>query len=162
MDFLASHLSAGSKTGYDYAFRKFVVFCSTLKVDPFNCMPAVLVKYVRHLYENGASYSTVNFHRSAVAKFHSGLDGVSIGSHPLVSQALKAVFRLRPPLPKYVATYDITKVFGYLQSLPNNESLNLKLLTLKTLFLLTTSIISRVSSVSRLGPDLLVFKVGVL
>ena len=94
-------------------------------------------------------------------KFHSGLDGVSIGSHPLVSQALKAVFRLRPPLPKYVATYDITKVFGYLQSLPSNESLSLKLLTLKTLFLLTTSIISRVSSVSRLGPDLLLFKVGV-
>ena len=121
-------------------------------------MPAVLVKYVRHLYENGASYSTINLHRSAVAKFHSGLDGVSIGSHPLVSQALKAVFRLRPPLPKYVATYDITKVFGYLQSLPSNESLSLKLLTLKTLFLLTTSIISRVS---RLGPDLLLFKVRV-
>ena len=159
LDFLSCHLSVGSKSGYGYAFQKFVRFCATLNVDPYNCMPAVLVKYVRHLYESGASYSAVNFHRSAVAKFHFGLDGQSIGSHPLVSQAVKAVFRLRPPLPRYVATYDITKIFSYLQSLPDNQTLSLKQLTLKTTFLLTTAIISRVSSLCSLGPDVLVYKV---
>ena len=82
-----------------------------------------------------------------------------MGNLPLVSQAVKAVFRLRPPLPKYVATFDITKVFSYLQSLPSNEKLSLKLLTVKCLFLLTTSIISRVSSIRSLGPTLLVYKV---
>ena len=83
-----------------------------------------------------------------------------MGSHPLVSQAVRAVFRLRPPLPKYVTTFDITKVFAYIQSLPPNEDMGLKFLTLKCMFLLTTAIISRVSSVSRLGPELLVYKVS--
>lgn len=160
LDFLANHLSDGSKTGYNYAFKKFIQFCSNFHVDPFTCGPAILVKYIRHLYDNNATYNTVNYHRSAVSKFHSGFAGMKLGSHPLVSQAVKAVFRLRPPLPKYVATFDITKVFAYLQSLPPNEEISLKFLTLKCMFLLTTAIISRVSSVNRLGSELLVYKVS--
>ena len=160
LEFLSHHLASGSETGYNSAFRYFVDFCSTLNADPFTCGPTVLVKYIRQLYEIGAAYNTVNYHRSSVSKFHAGINGLPIGKHPLVGQAVKAVFRLRPPLPKYVATFDITRVFAYLQSLPSNENLDLKLLTLKCLFLVTTSIISRVSSVRSLGPSLLVYKVG--
>ena len=51
-------------------------------------------------------------------------------------------------------------VFDYIKSLKPNPLLSLKLLTYKTLFLLTSSSISRVSSVSVLGPDILVYKVS--
>ena len=101
----------------------------------------------------------MNHHRSCISKFHAGFDHIPAGSHPLVSQAVKSVFRLRPPLPKYVNTFDISIVFSFLQSLPANEDLDLKLLSYKTLFLLTSSTISRLSSLSRLGPDLRIFKV---
>ena len=84
---------------------------------------------------------------------------MSAGTHPLVSQALKAVFRLRPPLPKYVNTFDISLVFTYILSLPPNDQLSLKLLSYKTVFLLTSSTISRLSSLARLGPQLQVFEV---
>ena len=97
------------------------------------------------------AYSTVNHHRSSISKFHEGFAGHAIGSHPLVSKAVKAVFRLRPPLPKYRSTFDISKVFLYLLNQPNNDNLSLKQLTYKTLFLLISASISRVSSVSRLG-----------
>ena len=73
-----------------------------------------MVKYVRHLYESGAEYSTVNFHRSAISKFHVGIYGIPMGEHPLVSQAVKAVFRLRPPLPQYQSTFDIVPVLVYI------------------------------------------------
>ena len=154
LEFLSHHLSTGTKNGYGYAFNKFVKFCSNLSADPFTCTPVVLVKYIRFLFEEGASYSTVNFHRSCVAKFHYGIDGISIGKHHLVSQAVKAVFRLRPPLPRYSATYDISVVFSYLKTLVPNETLPLKLLTLKTLFLLTSAVIFRVSSVRVCGSDI--------
>ena len=160
LEFLSNHLSAGTKTGYGYVFRKFSSFCSNLHTDPFSCTPTVLVKYIRYLYENGAQYRTVNHHRSSISKFHAGVAGVAIGSHPLVCQAVKAVFRLRPPLPRYVTTFDITKVFAYFQSLPTNEDLTLKQLSLKSLFLLTSACVSRVSSVSSLGPTVKVFKVS--
>ena len=108
---------------------------------------------MRHLYEAGAEYGTVAYHRSAISKFHVGVQGVPMGEHPLVSQALKAVFRLRPPLPQYRATFDIVPVLDYIRSLPT-ATIPLKLLSFKTLFLVIYSSISRVSSMARLAPSL--------
>ena len=101
LDFLSKHLAPRTASGYGYIFKKFRLFCEQLQADPMTCPPAIVVKYLRHLFESGAEYSTVNFHRSGISKFHVGIDGVSIGEHQLVSQAVKAVFRLKPPLPKY-------------------------------------------------------------
>ena len=121
--------------------------------DPLTCPPAAVVKYIRHLYETGAEWSTVNFHRSSISKFHVGIHGVPLGEHPLVSQAVKAVFRDRPPLPQYKSTFDIVPVLNYIHSLPT-ATVSLQLLSFKALFLTIYSSISRVSSMARLAPTL--------
>ena len=95
----------------------------------------------------------MNYHRSAVSKFQIGVEGVPMAEHPLVSQAVKAVFRLRPPLPQYQSTFDIVPVLAYTKSLPT-ASISLKLLSFKTLFLTIYFSISKVSSMSRLAPSL--------
>ena len=159
LDFLSNHLSEGTQSGYGYVFKRFQKFCQDIGQNPFTCDPVSIVKYIRSIYDSGAAYSTVNHHRSCISKFHSGFGPMSAGTHPLVSQALKAVFRLRPPLPKYVNTFDISLVFTYILSLPPNDQLSLKLLSYKTVFLLTSSTISRLSSLARLGPQLQVFEV---
>ena len=153
LDFLSKHLAPQTASGYGYIVRKFRIFCEQLQADPLTCSPAVVVKYLRQLFESGAEYSTVNFHRSGISKFHVGIDGISIGEHPLVSQAVKAVYRLKPPLPKYQSTFDIVPVLAYVQSLPT-ANISLQLLSFKTLFLTVYSSISRVGSVARLGPSL--------
>ena len=153
LDFLSKHLASQTASGYGYSFRRFRLFCEQLQADPLTCAPAIVVKYVRHLYEAGAEYSTVNFHRSAISKFHVGVHGIPMGEHPLVSQALKAVFRLRPPLPQYKSTFDIVPVLAYIQSLPT-ATISLQLLSFKALFLAIYSSISRVSSMARLAPSL--------
>ena len=109
-----------------------------------------IVKFLRVKYEKGATYGTINLLRSAISKYHCGYNGNSAGEHPLVCQSVRAVFRLRPPLPQYKATFDIGPVLSYVASLEPLEDLDLKLLTLKAFFLVTTCSISRVSSVSRL------------
>ena len=76
--------------------------------------------------------------------------------------AVKAVFKLNPPLPRYSSTFDPSLVLSFLKKLPSNPDLSLKLLSQKALFLLITSSISRVSSVRMLGPQLLVYKVRVI
>ena len=152
LDFLSNHLADGTSAGYGCAFKEFSTFCSTLNVCPFSCSPSIVVKYLRKKYENGSSYSTVNLHRCAISKLHTGFGGSSIGEHPLVSQAVKAVFRLRPPLPKYRTVFDISTVLDYVASLEPLQTLPLKQLTLKTLFLISFSTISRVSSCARMGP----------
>ena len=152
LDFLSNHLADGTSSGYGCAFKEFSTFCSTLNVCPYTCAPSIVVKYLRKKYENGSSYSTVNLHRCAISKLHAGFGGGSIGEHPLVSQAVKAVFRLRPPLPKYRTAFDISTVLDYVASLEPLHTLPLKQLTLKTLFLMSFSTISRVSSCARMGP----------
>ena len=54
LEFLSNHLAAGTKSGYGYVFNLFSTFCSNLGVDPFTCPPAVIVKYIRRMYNNGA------------------------------------------------------------------------------------------------------------
>lgn len=157
--FLSNHLSVGTQTGYKYAFGKFSSFCTENNYCPKSCSPEVIVYYLKKLFDDGSSYSTINLARSSISKFHNGFDGNTAGSHKLISTALRACFRMRPPLPKYKHTYDVSLVLNYIKSLPQNGQLSLKMLSIKTLFLLIVSSISRVSSVARLGPDLLVYKV---
>ena len=157
IDFLSNHLSSGTATGYGYVFTHFKIFCETMQTSPLTCSPAVIVKYIRRLAMSGAQYSTVNYHRSAISKFHTGVAGVPIGEHPLVCQAVKAVFRLRPPLPKYKSTFDIVPVLVHFLNQPT-DNLTLKQLTFKTLFLTVYSSLSRVSSIARLGPSFTVHR----
>ena len=157
---MSHHISSGTRKSYKSSFRKFVSFCSNIGEQASTSRPETIASFIKSLFDDGASYNSVNVARSAISKHHVGFDGVSAGSHPIVCKAVKAVFRLRPPLPKYQTTFDIQMVFDYIKSLQPNPLLSLKLLTYKTLFLLTSSSISRVSSVSVLGPDILVYKVS--
>ena len=156
--FLANHLANSTQKGYNCTFSKFSSYCSENNLDPTRCTPEDIARYLMFLYENGAKYSSVNLARSAISKFHKGFDGVPAGQNKIVCNAVKAVFRLIPPLPKYVATFDVALVLDYLKSLPANPQLSLKLLTYKTLFLLTVASISRVSSMAKLGPNLSIFR----
>ena len=83
------------------------------QADPLTCAPAIFVGYMRHLYESEAGYSTVNFHRSGISKFHVGINGISIGEHPLVSQAVKPCVGLGHLCPSTRSTFDIVPVLAY-------------------------------------------------
>ena len=112
------------------------------------------------MFEAGATYNTINLARSAISHHHLGYDGTPAGADKLVCKAVKAVFRQRPPLPKYRETFDITMVFEHLKSLGSNQELPLKLLSFKALFLMIVSSLSRVSSAAALGPTIIINQVG--
>ena len=114
MDFLSLHLASQTASGYEYTFRRFRFFCEQLQADPLTCAPVIIVKYIRHLFESVAQFNTVNYHRSGISKFHVGIYGISFGEHPLVCQAVKTVFRLRPTLPLYQANFVIVPVLEYI------------------------------------------------
>ena len=140
----------GTSKGYAYSFKHFAEFCSERNLNPYTCHPSIIVKFIRLKHESGASYSSINLAKCAISKFHHGFNGKPIGEIQIVSQAIRACFRLRPPLPKYRSAFDISPVLNYIASLEPLDSLTLKLLTYKTLFLVANCTLSRVSSVSRL------------
>ena len=68
---------------------------------------------------------------------------VPVGSDQLVMKAMKSFFKLRPPLPKYLNTFDVTIVMQYVMDMGPAADLDLKCLTYKTLFLVAFSTLSR-------------------
>ena len=155
LDFLSNHISKGSASAYSYSWKKFVSFCNDLSVDPFSCPPAIIVKYIHSIFKAGAKYRTINNIRSSISKFHYGFSGTPAGQHPLVIQALKATFRLRPPLPKYRETFNIKPVLVYTKQIfGNNDLLSLKNLSFKCVFLTAFSTLSRVSTIRALGSSI--------
>ena len=57
---------------------------------------------------------------------HQPIEGVHIGQHPLVKQALRGVYGSRPPRPRYNYTWDVKTVLVYFEKLGDNSSLSQK------------------------------------
>ena len=82
---------------------------------------------------------------SAISKYHvTDKDtGIPVGQHSLVVTAKKAFWQLKPPIPRYHATYNVSVVLRYIESLGENENLSNKQLSEKTAFLVAFSTLSR-------------------
>ena len=69
--------------------------------------------------------------------------GLTCVHHPLVQQAKKSFWQQRPALPKYYGIYSDEQVLKYISYLGENNTLNLKLLSRKTAFLVVLSTMYR-------------------
>ena len=56
----------------------------------------------------------------------------SLNNRGLVSRFMKGIYVAKPPLPRYTATWDVSKVTDYLRTLVPLESLSFKDLSKKT------------------------------
>ena len=79
--------------------------------------------------------TSVNSYRSALSSTLCPRDSTTVGCGPLVSRLLKGIYNLRPPLPRYSSTWDVSVLTQYLGTLFPLNNLSLKQLTLKTVSL---------------------------
>ena len=130
----------------------------------------LIVKFICHLFESKfpAPWSIWLF--SAISKYHVVVKDTSIpiGQHSLGFMAKKVFWQQRLPFPTYCATYDFSVVLRHIQNLGQNESLSLKKLSWKTVFLVAFSTLSRYGLVPHLtkmsfpNPFLSLFSLTVL
>ena len=73
-----------------------------------------------------------------------------MGQHSLVSRLLKGVYNTCPPQPRYTTTWDVDVVIKYFQSLGENSSLTLKMLSQKLALLMALVEANRVSELQAL------------
>uniref|UniRef100_A0A1X7UF04 Core-binding (CB) domain-containing protein n=1 Tax=Amphimedon queenslandica TaxID=400682 RepID=A0A1X7UF04_AMPQE len=115
---------------YDSLFGQWSRWCSQRETDPFSG-------------PEGYQYNSIGAYRSAISSVHDKVDGVPVGQHPLVTRLIKGIFNNRPPIPRYSSTWDVQTVLRYLESLGPSTNLSLKLLSLKTVFLMAITRPSR-------------------
>ena len=102
-----------------------------------------IANFLAELYDKGYQQRSINAYRSAIASAHDRIDGVSVGQHPTISRLMAGIANARPPQPRYVSTWDISRVLDHIEKKGNNQNLSLKDLTLKTAMLLALTRPSR-------------------
>ena len=109
-----------------------------------------VANFLATLFEEGYQYSSVNAYRSAISSVHDKVEGVNVGQHPTIIRLLKGIFNVRPPIPRYSATWDVQKVLDFLEAGGKPPTMSLKALTLRTVFLLAVTRPSRSADLSQL------------
>jgi len=90
--------------------------------------------------------------RSAISASHEMFEGVKIGAHPVVVKFMHGAYKQTPPKPRYVETWDVTKVLDILSGPDFNpdSEIRLRLLKRKAIMLIMISTACRQSVIPRL------------
>ena len=117
------------------------------------------------MYGRSLQYTTIAAAKSVLAGVLHIPGVTSISSHPLIIRLLKGIFHVRPPKPRYESIWDTDLVLKFLKTL-HPAVIPLKLLTLKTVTLLTLLSGQRVSTLHQFrlsqlqrNPTLVIFNI---
>lgn len=149
---IINSISDGTAGQYKSQLGNFQEFCESKQHFRFpHATCELCIEYLTSLFKKGLSYSSINTAKAAISQFVI-LDNsqVSFGNHPLAIKFMKGVFKLRPALPKYNSTWDVTPVLDYLNDL---DTSSLKFLTMKCVMLLALTTGQRVQTLAALNLD---------
>ena len=127
--------TTGTEKQYQAVWKKWRGWCRERNVDSLQAHVSQVLNFLADCFGEGLSYSTLNSYRSALSSTLCPRDGTTVGCDPLASTLLKGIYNLRPPLPRYSSTWDVSVLTQYLGTLFPLNSLSLKQLTLKTVSL---------------------------
>ena len=131
---------------YNSLLRGWQGFCSQRKIHPLSPTILDVVAYLTSMYDRGLQYTTIAAAKSALSGMLHVPGVISISSHPLIIRLMKGIFHVHPPKPHYEFIWDTELVLNFLKNL-NPTELTLKMLTLKTVTLLTLLSGQRVSTI---------------
>ena len=109
--------------------------------------------FLQSLFDSGRSHSTLKVFVAAIPSQHTQIDGVTVGSHRLISLFLKGVLRLRPPRARRAPAWDLP-LLSEAVCRPPFEPLahaDLKWLSMKAAFLLAVVSAKRVGELHALS-----------
>ena len=106
---------------YNSAWKKWHCWCVRRQVDPLCPTLANLTSFLAWAFDEGFEYRTINTYRSALSGVLPPIEGFSVGQHPLVVRLLKGVLNLRPAMPRYQSSWDVSLVVDYFRGQPGND-----------------------------------------
>ncbi|KOB68161.1 hypothetical protein OBRU01_18711 [Operophtera brumata] len=97
LNLMIGSLSYKTLQQYGVCYMLWWKFCHDNDYNVFDTSVSHVVSFLTELFESGASYGTLNSHRSALSLFL----GNNLGSDDCIKRLMKGIFRIRPSLPKY-------------------------------------------------------------
>ena len=155
----------GTRVQYNSLLRGWQGFCSRRQVHPLSPTILDIIAYLTSMYDCSLQYTTIAASKSVLAGVLHIPGVTSISSHPLIIRLLKGIFYVRPPKPRYEFIWDTDLVLKFLKTL-HPAVIPLKLLTLKTVTLLTLLSGQRVTTLHQFrlsqlqrNPTLVIFNI---
>ena len=149
-----------SKTlrSYDSHFKKWLGWCTEWSCDPISGPASDVANFLAELHSQGYQTNSLNAYRSAISSVHDKVDDVDMGKHLLMARLLQGAFHARPPLPKYIGTWNVQVILGHILLWGDTASVSLKLLTVKLVMVMSLARPSRSADLAALQLDNCQFK----
>ena len=95
---------------YGSSFAKWASWCHQWGRNHLSGSISDAINFLADFSAQGFQYQSLNSYRSAISSVHEAVDGVSVGTHPVVTKLLNGAFQLKPPMPRYSFFWDVGKV----------------------------------------------------
>ncbi|XP_067216270.1 uncharacterized protein [Linepithema humile] len=132
LEIMIASLANSTIKQYESSLRQWKTYCERKDLNLFEPTCDNVIQFLTECFRTGASYGTLNSHRSAISLISEN----KIGEASLITRFLKGVFRLKPARPRYAFTWDVSIVLRHLETLSPLKDLSLRVLTQKTAMLL--------------------------
>ncbi len=151
---ITSARAPSTRQSYALKWNLFVEWCSH-HVDPRRCSIRAVLSFLQQGLERRLSPSTLNVYVAAISTHHNPVEVRSVGKHDLVVRFLRRARRLNPPRPPSLPSWDLALVQRALQTAPFEplQSVELKVLSMKTLLLTALASIKRVGDLQAFSVD---------
>ena len=137
IDIISASWRESTSRQYQYAWKLWATWCLSNDLDPLNSSVQDVLNFLSIQFKSGKSYSILNTYRSSISSIHSKVNNTPIGQHELVIRFFKGLANLRPSIPRYSVTWDVDRVLLYLESQGELDDLSLKMLTCRTVTLVS-------------------------
>ena len=154
--FAAEALRQSTRDTYDSRLVPFREWCSKIPCDPSSAPLGTVADFLISRFDKGYAVVTLRSYRSAIASCHRGFrDGSSVTDSKFLTRLLQSFFLKRPLKKTLIPAWSLPAVLKVLASAPFEplHKASLRLLTLKTAFLVAIASGHRVSSLQALCVD---------
>uniref|UniRef100_A0A914W9P3 Tyr recombinase domain-containing protein n=1 Tax=Plectus sambesii TaxID=2011161 RepID=A0A914W9P3_9BILA len=134
---ILSSWASGTRKQYDSALKKWHCWCVQQCVDTLSPSIKDVANFLIAQQRAGLQYNSIAVIKLVVCTVLDSLNEQALFTgDSRITRVMKGLFRMAPPLPKHLATWDVTNVLNALKTWGHSETLRDKLLSLKLTMLL--------------------------
>lgn len=141
---MLASVSENTLKQYTVSYKLWWSYCAEHSIDVFEPTIPIIMAFLSDLFHKGASYGSVNSHRSALSL----LLGNNVGSDERIKRLLKGMYRQKPSCPKYSRTWDPQIVLSKICNWYPNRELSLEKISKKLSVLLALCTAHRVQTLA--------------
>lgn len=154
---LDKSVTKSSAKVYDSRWKLFIKWCGEHKIDHTKISLPQVAEFFLYLFKEGKAVQTIKGYRSAIASVLKLTTGVDISTDEVIGRLISSFEHQRPQLKFNFPKWDLRLVLGALIEPPFEplQSASNKMLTFKTVFLITLASGARRSEIHALDAKLL-------